>query len=384
MNEKIPSVLFYCQQFRPVVGGAERHAEKLARALVRKGCRVEILTPQTDPSWPVFEEIDGVVIRRFALHTRHPLFSVFKGSGLIHSYMKIRAAVEEHLPRFDILQIFIATIPAAMVVASAMRFKKPILCKIACGGECFDFNSMRKKPLIGAAAVKFIKRYISAWVVPSLELEHTLAQEGIDKDKVRRINHGVECGRPASKKNDPARNFLYLGRLTNNPTRDFHTVVEAFRGLLSQVDGCRLKFVGGGERLEELSELIGSYPGLDKHIQAVGFSDPVRWLDWADALIHPSLAEGMSNSLLEAMAAGLACVANDISPNREALDNGNAGMLVRPGDAVQLKSALLRLAGIEGEGSRFSNAARQRVEREYDISATCGQYIQFYQELIGK
>src|SRR5438477_8963780 len=61
------SVLMFCPQFRPVVGGAERQAEKLGAALAGTGCRVTILTPRLDPGSPDSERINQVTIVRFPL-----------------------------------------------------------------------------------------------------------------------------------------------------------------------------------------------------------------------------------------------------------------------------------------------------------------------------
>ena len=55
----------FCPQFRPVVGGAERQAEKLAAALAEAGCRVTILTPRLDPDSPDMEEANGVTSSGF-------------------------------------------------------------------------------------------------------------------------------------------------------------------------------------------------------------------------------------------------------------------------------------------------------------------------------
>lgn len=62
------NIIMFCPQYRPLVGGAERQAEKLACALVRKGMTVTILTPRVDPISVEVENVGGVVIRRFVLH----------------------------------------------------------------------------------------------------------------------------------------------------------------------------------------------------------------------------------------------------------------------------------------------------------------------------
>jgi Glycosyl transferase 4-like domain len=71
------SVLMFCRQFRPIIGGAERETEKLGAALVEAGCRVKVLTPRFDPDSPDMEKLDGLTVERFPLSDlsrRYPVY----------------------------------------------------------------------------------------------------------------------------------------------------------------------------------------------------------------------------------------------------------------------------------------------------------------------
>jgi len=109
-----------------------------------------------------------------------------------------------------------------------------------------------------------------------------------------------------------------------------------------------LKLVGDGAREGEIRSLLAFLPHACSCVELVGFSYPKPWLEWADALIHLSLKEGMSNTLLEGMAHGVVCIANDIPPNREVLGDGEAGILVPIKDIDVLAQAMRRLATLPG------------------------------------
>ena len=118
-----------------------------------------------------------------------------------------------------------------------------------------------------------------------------------------------------------------------------------------------------------------------KRIHLPGFDRPEKWLAWADCFVLPSRREGLSNALLEAMAAGLPCIANDIPPNREVLDNGNAGILVPVGDGDALENAMRVIVEDSGVAEHYAQMARERVEQCYTISAVAESYLKLYRKL---
>ena len=124
-------------------------------------------------------------------------------------------------------------------------------------------------------------------------------------------------------------------------------------------------------------------------LQAAG---SVRWLgpvaDMAGLLggcdigCLPSYREGMPKFLLEAMACGLACVASDVTGCREAVIDGETGLLVPPRDAQALAAALARLIGDADLRIRMGLAGRVRVERLFAERVICAQTLEMYQWLI--
>src|SRR4029450_12313478 len=91
---------------------------------------------------------------------------------------------------------------------------------------------------------------------------------------------------------------------------------------------------------------------------------PAEMLRAADVFVLPSVAEGMSNSLLEAMATALPCLASRIGGNTDVLEEGRTGLLLPPHESEAWSSALIRVLGDPDYARRLGSAARRRIETE--------------------
>ena len=103
-----------------------------------------------------------------------------------------------------------------------------------------------------------------------------------------------------------------------------------------------------------------------------------------DVFVLPSLGEGISNTVLEAMASGLPVVATAVGGNVEVVEEGFSGSLVPVGDAVALSNALVALLQDERERFRRGANARRKVCSEFDWERTVAAYLGVYEELLGR
>lgn len=379
----MPRVLMFCGNFWPLIGGAERQAEKLARALIKRGCHVEILTPQLESNWPLEENLGGLIVHRFP-YTNLTKGLKIRGLGVpntLYLSAQTKRAVRQLINEFDILHAHIATPMVAFAMVAAHESNKKVICKIACGGKYFDFRSLAVTSLLGKRLVKKLTIEMDQWVAISNEVRSNLLEAGVGDIKIAQIPNGVDVSPLERKENEDVRNFLYLGRFTHNPQRDFYTLLQAFDLLAKDCPHCELRLVGGGEREQEIRGILKDLPFARDRTQIVGFSDSKQWLEWANVLIQPSIAEGMSNTLLEGMAAELACIANDILPNREVLDDGKAGILVPVGDIAALYAAMKKVALVSGLCKELGKVARTRVEDVYAIERVAEKYLDMYSRL---
>lgn len=101
-----------------------------------------------------------------------------------------------------------------------------------------------------------------------------------------------------------------------------------------------------------------------------------------DSFVLPSLAEGISNTILEAMASGLPVLATRVGANGELVDDGVTGQLVPAGDAGALAEALVSLASRPAEAAAMGLAGRARVEQRFSLQSMVAAYDQVYRRAI--
>ena len=381
------NILMFCPQFRPVVGGAERQAERLALALVATGCRVTILTPRIDPDSPTVEVVEGVRIERFPLvdlARRWPI----SGIALLNIpaiLWQINRAVRQRLDGQDVLHCHLASLQVAGAAWAGRRRGVPVLCKAAMADHRSDLGEIEKAGLSGGFVASLLRRLIPLWIATTEAVATALHRAGIPTERIRRIPNGVELpvATDAARRQGPVRRFLYLGRLSTNTHRDVPTLIRAFDRLADEIPDAELALVGNGDLFQETAALVARSRNAER-IRMPGLQPPEPWLAWADGFVLPSRREGLSNALLEAMAQGLACIANDIPPNREVLADGAAGDLVPVGDENHLYQSLRRMATDADHFTAMRRAALARVRAHYGITAVAAQYRDLYEQLLAK
>jgi len=145
----------------------------------------------------------------------------------------------------------------------------------------------------------------------------------------------------------------------------------------------RVAIAGDGPARERLEQLATSL-GVTDRVIFLGFRDDIGDLLAAcDMVVLPSLREGLSISLLEAMAAGKPIVATSIGSQREVASHGEMAWLVRPADAHSLREGILRLAGDPPLMARLATNARAIFESCYTESRMLEAYRQLYVDLLG-
>lgn len=380
------SVLMFCSQFRPVVGGAERQAEKLSIALAAQGCRVKILTPRLDSSSASIEMAEGVEIERFPLFDLKEKFPKLRGAGPLNLLLlkaQISKIIKKEVRNFDVVHTHIASPLTAFAMEAAIDLGKPVLCKVAMTGTEDDLDRVRSIGLGGKRIANRLKKMMTRWVATTAAVEEGLLAQGVTAKRISRIPNGVELSAPSDHSPaEPAR-FLYLGRLSTDAQRDVPTLIKAFDRLVEQFSDIELAIIGSGN-LFESTKTMAETAVHSARIKMPGEQPPEAWLLWANCYVQPSRKEGLSNALLEAMSNGLACIANDIPPNREVLDHGAAGLLTKVEDVDDLYNKMHSLASDEKQRKYWGQLAQTRVAEVYSIDNVANRYIRLYEELLNE
>lgn len=263
------------------------------------------------------------------------------------------------------------------------------------GRDVGDLDGTNKKyQWIRRIYAPFVKHYIAL----SRDLAHYLDQSiGINEKHVTQIYNGVDSALfhptnlresiPGSPFND-VRYWLVgtVGRM--QMVKDQTNLAKAFVQTLQTSpelrDRLRLVMVGDGPlRCESLAIL-----------QAAGFAD-LAWLpgerddvpgimQGLDCFVLPSLAEGVSNTILEAMASGLPIIATAVGGNVELVQDGLNGRLVPSACPASLAEAIADFAHRPESAKLMGQQSRRLVEERYSMAAMVSSYQQLYDRLLGR
>lgn len=374
-------VLFFCPQFAPLIGGAERQAEHLGKSLVQRGVHVVLMTPRLDAHSPGHEDRDGMTVRRFPLQDLSTGFRARIGVGLINApwiALQIVTAIWQEVGRADLVHCHIGCLQSISAGVAARLRGRPVICKAAHADQSGDLGEMAAQGVMSRLFAALGRVVFTRWVATTEAVAGALARFGVKASDIEVLPNGVELTPTARQwRPRPVRRFLYLGRISRNADRDVPALLRAFDRLAGSLSDVELALVGDGDLLDQARQIALGCEHAGR-IRLPGSGDPQHWLSWADSLVLPSRREGLSNALLEAMSMGLPCIANDIPPNREVLADGAAGRLVPVGDVDALADAMRRLAGDLDLATSMSIAALSRVDSRYSMASVTDRYLTLY------
>jgi len=160
--------------------------------------------------------------------------------------------------------------------------------------------------------------------------------------------------------------LVSIGRLTQQKGQIY--LLEAVAILVRSYPNLKVLILGEGELRSELQAQCRRL-GLRSRISFLGNREDVpQILAVAELFVLPSLYEGTSIALLEAMAAGKPIVATDIPPNRRLLAHGRNALLVPPGNGAALAAGIADLLESRQKATAFGLGARQVVRESFDVS----------------
>jgi sugar transferase (PEP-CTERM/EpsH1 system associated) len=163
-------------------------------------------------------------------------------------------------------------------------------------------------------------------------------------------------------------------------------LVQGFIGALQRApalrERLRLVLVGGGPLRAECEALLAAAGMAPLAWFAGERSDVPDVMRGLDCFVLPSLAEGISNTILEAMATGLPVIATQVGASAELVVQGGTGLLVPASDAAAIEAALLALASDPALAARYGQAGRERVERQFSLPAMVAAYEGVYEQVL--
>jgi len=244
-----------------------------------------------------------------------------------------------------------------------------------------------KGPSAKRRAVNRVLSYLPAGVFSvSAELGEHLVAEGFRRNQVKVVYNGIDVG-PATNSEDRAqvRRELGVGDTTCvvgtiarlDPVKDLGNLIAAIGMLNTAGEQLAAAVIGDGpERAGLAGQAISA--GLGRTVRFLGQrTDARRWLAGCDVYVNCSTSEGVSLTILEAMAAGLPIIATAVGGTPEVVDN-TCGRLVPARNPTALAEAIKTLMHSPSERANLGKAARARVESRFTLDRMIAEYKAVY------
>ena len=384
VNTQPPRVVMVVRLFHPWVGGTERQAQTLARSLAERGIPVRIVTGWWVRGTKHREVIDDIPV--FRHQTLWECFGV-RGLRTLGGYIYM-GSLAWHLWRsrrsYDVIHVHGMNYHSAVAVRVGHLCRRPTITKLANSGEASDVNKMRLgRQLRGARFLLPEALRSDRLVALNKAVVTELQTVGVLDRRIVSLPNGVALDGVTPKPNyaiGPVARAVFVGRL--HPQKGLETLLDAVQLVHRRSPGrLRVSLVGEGPHRDALEAQIRRL-GLEAWVELVGQQEAAdEFLQETDLFVLPSLAEGLSNALLEAMAHGLPVVVSNIPGNVDVVDDDVNGLVFPVGDPLALAGCIERIIDDEGTRSRLGQAARATVETDYDLDLVVDSYVRLYEEL---
>lgn len=380
-------VLMICPQFRPIVGGYERAAERLSAELVQRGCDVTVITERRLKDWKASELVNGFAIKRYWCVYRPRLHG-------LTSLLSFSIFLLLHGRKFHIFHVHQYGYHAGLTILFGRLLRKPVLLKSTNTGPEGISNIVSSTKSKGKGWLLALHKKVDAFIVTSNAAMREALALGIPENRVFLIPNGLNISEYApsghQERLDRKKKLglegklvvLYVGRLSEqkNPLG----LAKAWAQVCIDIPGAVLVYVGPGPQLDALKDQIASL-GCEGSVRLVGTcADVLPWYQASDVYVLPSHNEGLSNSLLEAMACGLPVVSTRVSGSEDIFAEADIGELVEVGDQDGIADGLKRMLENPEQRIKCGATARTYVELNFSLDSIVDKMVGLYESMVRK
>ena len=373
-------ILFFTTNFYPYLGGLENYVLELARRLIKKGIKVDVLTYNVNRI-EEYEEYNGIGIYRI------PCYDILKD---VYSLPKFNADTKMILKKLAENKYDFVITQTRFFSSSwlGMRFaKKNNIRHIHT--EHGNVHVKHDNKIIELVAWLYDmtigkKIFRSAWKVVGISKAccDFAIRMGADLNKVLLVHNSVDTSEFMPKDrgtkervrkelniNEGSFVITYVGRLIY--AKGVHDLIKALKGMPEAV----LIIIGKGPYRGELKRLADYTVVNCQFIGEKSSKEIVDLLNASDLFVNPSLSEGLPTSVLEAGACGVPIIATDVGGTREIIDDGKDGFLVKSQDSESLREKILILKDDKSVKEKFAKSIRKKIEQEFDWDKNVERYV---------
>jgi glycosyltransferase involved in cell wall biosynthesis len=318
----------------------------------------------------------------------------FRSRGIPHRHLNIKTKFE-----FGPKVIFSAFRLAGIVraekidiihahsrVSQVAAFFASLLTRVPYVTTCHGYFKMRSRKVFDTWG-----RLVIA--ISDAVKSHLKYDLGVDSDRIRLIYSGVDIDKfdrhySAAQKDEIKRDLGLkdapvignIGRLSQVKGQRF--LVQAMAEIINRRTDIQCLILGDGDERFALENLARSL-NIKDHIYFISSTiDTSRLLAIMDVFVFPSIKEGLGIALLEAMAAGKACVASDIGGISDIMKEPSCGMLVAVGDTMAIAESVMTIFNNKTLRQTMGGNARRLVSEKFSLDAMIDNVIQLYKEVL--
>ena len=201
----------------------------------------------------------------------------------------------------------------------------------------------------------------------------------VDQEKIRLIYNGIDCSefpkKNKLKKNKSGFTILFIGRFDKN--KGISILAEIIGKICGKGD-IDFILVGKGPLKEDVIKIISDSGVSDKVEYVSEATDVVQYFSRSDLFVLPTLLEGLSNVVMEAMAAGVPVITTDIPANKELIIDGLNGFLVPPNDSSALYEKIIFVLKNQELINTITRNARAKIEQDFSAEKMVNKYSALY------
>jgi L-malate glycosyltransferase len=355
-----------------VDAGTERQVVETAKRLDQSRFDVHVCCLEDSPQLRRLEGISHIAV--------FPTSSANSWSGLVQA-KRFRQYLRQH--RVDIVHAYMNKTAAFAVMASIGSERIVITSRLNTGywytptlRQMFRLLNLRTDSVM--ANSQEAKR-IAIEAEGLAENGVVVVYQGVD---MSRFNVGLGNPAAARRLGIPA-GARIVGIVANlRPVKDHKLFLRAAKVVASEVDDAAFLLVGRGVLYEELRSLAKELGIGDRVFFTQGEGEVMDWLAAMAIGCLTSLSEGFSNAIIEYMAAGLPVVAIDVGGNRDAVVDGETGLLVGERSPEAFARALIELLRNEPLRAQMGAAGFRRCQELFEVGKTIGQLEDLYESLM--
>ncbi len=363
-SERFRTILYLSTSSGP--GGAERVISDLASSLDPEKYRAILCLFR--PGW-IQERCESQGVRTYVIPTHG--MADWRWAYRFKQLLRNERVDVIHAHEFD------AIIQGAFVAAFG---EIPLIATIH--GKNYFHEKFRRR-----LAYRWVSRQATMVAVSENLKQFIVERIGISADRIKVVYNGVDAVAPCNhvevelcKKElgIPAQDKV-VGVVGNlYPVKGHQYLIEGIPAVLQTCPDTSFVFAGRGELETQLKEQV-HHLGLDKRVQFLGLRQDIpRILALLDVFVLPSLSEGLSMAILEAMIAGKPVVATQVGGNPELVVEGETGFLVPPRDSHALASRVATLLTNKQQAVQFAEQGRRRAEGQFSLATMVRAYQLLY------